>query len=163
MKNIQGWLQVSIYKDYNNTAISAVMIIIIGDIRQCQLHPFVTIKSDYKTSDEKRECPFKYIMQKKTQDPKSDIVMLTQLNSTQNIFYWIIYNSIYRNMSRLKPNWVYLPQSIWFTYKVWYDLHSRQSRLVEQNKKQHKSCCKFHTLGNYSLDLVNTNQLHNWR
>ena len=163
MKNIQGWSQVSIYKDYDNTAISAVMLIIIGDIRQCQLHPFVTTKSDYKTSDEKRECLFYYTMQKKNTGPKVGhrYVNSTQLNS--KYFYWIIYNSIYRNMSRLKPSWVYLPQSIWFTYKVWYDLHSRQSRLVEQNKKQHKSCCKFHTLGNYSLNLVNTNQLHNWR
>ena len=44
------------------------------------------------------------------------VINSTQLNS--KYFYWILYNSIYRNMSRLKPRWVYLPQSIWFTYKV---------------------------------------------
>ena len=34
-------------------------------------------------------------------------------------------------------------------------------QILASNK--HKSCCKFHTWGNYSLDLVNANQLHNWK
>ena len=40
---------------------------------------------------------------------------------------------------------------------------SQQTEQVGRTKQETTQIlCKFHTLGNYSLDLVNTNQLYNW-
>ena len=50
-------------------------------------------------------------------------------------------------------NWTYLYWSIYKCIQI-------SIVMTETNRKQHKSCNKLHTLGNNSLDQINTDQLH---